>query len=164
MPSKNGTGDLPARVVFGLLVLACFAALVATQRLKHTPTAVQNFQMTGSFRPTGKGRHVEEHISFKLAKADEVTVRIVSSNGDEVATLVRDVPAPRYKQFSLRWNGRTGVARGYRVVRSAAGHESLLPLNTGRLAPAGEYRVSVSLRRQRRASVLSPRSFRLVGR
>jgi hypothetical protein len=161
--SKNDGEDLVARAVFGLLVLACFAALIATQRLKHTPTAVQNFEMTGSFQPTGKGRHVEERVSFKLAKADEVTVRIVNTKGDEVATLVREVPAPRYKQFSLRWNGRMGVARGYRVLRSAAGHESLLPANTGRLAPVGEYRVSVSLRRQHRSSVLSPRSFKLVG-
>jgi hypothetical protein len=154
---------LLARAIFGVLVVACFAALIATQRLKHTPTAVQNFEMTGSFQPTGNARHAEEHLSFKLAQADEVTVSIVNSNGDAVATLVRNAPAPRYKQFSLRWNGHTGVARGYKVLRSAAGHESLLPANTGRLAPAGEYRVSVSLRKQHRSSVLSPRSFKLVG-
>jgi hypothetical protein len=148
--------------VLTLLVLACFAALVVTQRLKHTPTAVQNFEMTRSFSPTGGGPHNEEHISFKLAKADDVIVTIVNSGGDEVATLVRNVMAPRYKQFSLRWNGREGVAHGYRVLRSADGHESLLPSNRGRLAPAGEYRVSVSLRKQHRSSVLSPRSFKLV--
>jgi hypothetical protein len=158
----GGGEDWVAKAVFALLVLACFAALIATQRLKHTPTAVQNFEMTGSFTPTAKGRHKEERLSFKLAKADEVTVTIVNWKGDEVATLVRDVRAPRYKQFSLRWNGRTGVAREYKVLRSAKGHETLLPANRGRLAPAGEYRVSVSLRRQHRSSVLSPRSFKLA--
>ena len=30
--------------MFALLVLACFAAFFLTQRLKHTPTAVQRFQ------------------------------------------------------------------------------------------------------------------------
>ena len=40
------TADPLARVVFALLVLACFAAFFLTQRLKHTPTAVQRFKLT----------------------------------------------------------------------------------------------------------------------
>jgi hypothetical protein len=39
----------------------------------------------------------------------------------------------------------------------------LVPSNRGRLAPAGEYRVRLSLRTQRR-TLLSPRSFTLVRR
>jgi hypothetical protein len=148
--------------VFGLLVLACFAALLGTQRLKHTPTAVQEFKLTHVIAPTSTGESKEEHISFKLAKADEVTVAIVSSSGVEVATLVRNLAVPRYKKLSLRWNGHRGAANGYTVLRRKDGYSTLLPVNRGSLAPTGEYRVQVSLRAQDRP-VLSPRSFKLVG-
>lgn len=150
-----------ARAVFALLVLACFAALLVTQRLKHTPAAVQAFKLTHVISPTSTGESREEHISFKLAKADDVTVTIVSSSGEEVATLVRDLPVPRYKQLSLRWNGRRGVAQGYSVLRRKDGYSTLLPVNRGSLAAAGEYRVQVSL--PAHGPVLSPRSFKLVG-
>jgi hypothetical protein len=134
-----------AQLVFAALVLACFAAFFLTQQLKHTPTAVQRFQLTPFFSPTPAGHIKQEHISFKLAHADEVTVTLVDSAGDTVATLVRNRPVPRYKQLKLRWNGRLGATED------------------GALAPAGEYRVHVHLRRQRRW-VYSPRNFTLVRR
>jgi hypothetical protein len=149
-----------ARIVFALLVLACIAAFFVTQRLKHTPTVVQRFEMSPSFTPSSGG---EAHLSFKLAHADEVTVEIVDATGDTVATLVRDYPVARYKQFSLRWNGRRGTARGYRLLTSADGHVFVLPRTRGAIAPAGEYHVLVSLRRQGR-KVRSPRDFTLSAR
>jgi hypothetical protein len=152
-----------ARIVFAVLVLACFGAFFLTQRLKHTPTAVQRFELTPSFAPTSAGARRQERISFKLAHADEVTVAIIDANGDVVATLLRDHPVARYKQFSLRWNGRRGTAHHLQAIYSPDGHLSLLPENKGRLAPPGEYRVRVSLREQAR-TVFSPRSFALVGR
>ena len=57
MVAKNlgqGSGGSPerlARVVFALLVLGCFAALLVTQRLKHTPTLVQGLKMDPTFTP-----------------------------------------------------------------------------------------------------------------
>jgi hypothetical protein len=150
-----------ARAVFALLVLACFAAFFVTQRLKHTPTVVQRFELTPIFSPTGPAATREEHLSFKLVHADRVTVAIVDASEHAVATLVSDHPLSRYKQFSLRWNGRGGDARRYRLLRSATGHVSLLPENSGQLAPAGEYRVRVSLLGEGRTLVL-PRSFRLL--
>ena len=155
--------DRVARAVFALLVAACFAAFFVTQRLKHTPTAVQMFKMTPFFSPSSSGQINQERISFRLARSDEVTVTIVNSAGSEVATLTHEFPVTRYKQFSLRWNGRLGPAHGYALVSEQAGHASLLPTNLGPVAPAGDYRVRVSLHRQRRA-VLSPRSFTLVRR
>ncbi len=145
-----------------MLVLACFAAFFLTQRLKHTPTAVQRFMLTPRFSPTTPGPLEQERISFKLAKADAATVTIIDAQGNVVATLVRDRPLPRYKQFSLRWNGRRGVAHGYSVNTTSHGHTNLIPATEGALPPPGEYRVRVSLREQAR-SVLSPRSFTLVG-
>ena len=154
--------DPLARVVFGLLVLACFAAFAITQRLKHTPTAVQRFELTPVFSPTPAGHIKTESISFKLAHAERVTVTIVDSAEDTVATLVRDRPVVRYKQFSLRWNGRMGPARGYTVAGGPDGTTIVTPVLTGRGAPAGEYRVRVSLLGQQGRSVFSPRGFTLV--
>jgi hypothetical protein len=150
------------RIVFALLVLACFVAFFVTQRLKHTPTAVQSFKLTPFFSPTPLGHIKAERISFKLARADEVTVTVIDSSGDTVATLVRGRSVPRYKQLSLRWSGHEGTAHAYTVALSADGLSKIVtPVTLGKLAPAGEYRVRVRLREQNR-EVLSPRSFTLV--
>ncbi len=166
-----GTGDGPdrdrpasdtyARAVFALLVVACFIAFFLTQRLKHTPTIVQAFKLTPRFTPLAAGEQQLEKISFRLAHGDEVTVSIVDSSGDDVATLLRDLPVVRYKQLSIRWSGREGNSRGYRLVPGPNGRPALEPRLHGRLAPAGEYRVRVSLRKQHR-TVFSPRTFALV--
>jgi hypothetical protein len=155
--------DRLARAVFVLLVAACFAAFFLTQRLKHTPTAVQAFKLTPFFSPTPAGHIKQERISFKIARSDEVTVTVVDSVGADVATLVRRLAVVGYKPLSLRWNGHLGVARRYSVAGAAGGHASIVSANRGRLAPAGEYRVRVILRRRHR-SILSPRSFTLVRR
>jgi hypothetical protein len=136
-------GDRLAQIVFALLVLACFAAFFVTQRLKHTPTAVQLFKLTPIFSPTPTGHVKEERISFKLANAEVVTVAIVNMAGGTVAILARDEPVARYKQFKLRWNGHLDTTVG------------------SGLAPAGEYRVHVHLLKQKRW-VYSPRSFVLA--
>ena len=159
-PAGEATERL-ARTVFALLVLACLVAFFLTQHLKHTPTAVQRFQLTPFFSPTPSGHIKQARISFKLARADEATVTIVSSSGATVATLLRNYRVARYKQLSLRWSGRRGVAHGIGRVPGPDGTTALVPRLDGALAPAGEYRVRVSLREQHR-SVLSPRGFKLV--
>lgn len=153
--------DRLARVVFALLVVACAGAFILTQRLKHTPTAVQDFEMTPFFSPTPAGHIKAERISFKLAQADKVTVTILDSQERPVATLVRDRPVARYKQFALRWNGRTGPAEREAVTLEPSGKTIVTTTNLGPPAPAGEYRVRVFLRDQGR-TVLSPNSFTLV--
>jgi len=160
--SREGP-DWVASAIFAALVAACFAAFFVTQRLKHTPTLVQRFELTPSFSPTRRGQLKLEAISFKLSHAERATVTIVDSAGNDVATLVRDRPLERYKQFSLRWTGRLGVAHSYTLTTTPSGRAVLVPSISGPLAPAGEYRVRVSLRSQHR-SVLSPRTFTLVRR
>ncbi|HWY19271.1 MAG TPA: hypothetical protein VNY27_11240 [Solirubrobacteraceae bacterium] len=155
------SADRLAQVVFALLVIACFAAFIVTQRLKHTPTPIQSFRLTPRFSPTPQGHIKQEQISFKLARADEVTVTVLDAAGDTVATLVRDRPVARYKQLSLRWNGRRGSPRGYAIVVATDGTTIVTPRNTGALATAGEYRVHVALREQHR-TVPAPRTFTLV--
>jgi hypothetical protein len=152
-----------SRATFGLLVVACFAAFFITQRLKHTPTVVQRFQMAGHFEPASGGVHAEEAISFRLSHTEKATVTIENSSGDQVATLVRNRPLERYKQFSLRWNGHTGSARSLAILLAPDGHRFFIPRNTGPLAPAGEYHVRVYLPDSGR-TVVSPRSFELIAR
>ena len=161
-PSADAT-ELLARTIFALLVAACLLAFFLTQHLKHTPTVVQTFRLTPFFSPTPTGHIKQERISFKLSRDDDVTVTVVDVAGATVATLLANHPVARYKQLSLRWDGRRGTARSYALVAGPAGTPALAPRLTGQPAPAGEYRVRVSLRRQRR-TVLSPHGFRLVRR
>ena len=171
--AHGGTGDADgggdatadsrlARLVFALLVLGCFAALLVTQRLKHTPPLIHTYKLTHVIAPASAGESKEERIAIELAKADEATVTIESSSEETVATLVRELPVGRYKTLSLRWNGHRGTAHGYGVLRRADGYTTLLPRNRGPLAPAGEYTVRVSLLHEGR-SVRLPRTFKLVG-
>jgi len=154
-------GDPLARIVFALLVLACFAAFLITQRLKHTPTAVHSYMLASAFSPYPGGRTPLEAISFKLANAEDVTVTVLDASGNTVATLVQSYPAPRYKDFSLRWNGRRGIARRYGHLVTPGGRRILVPETEGTIAPPGEYRVGIDLL-HRGQQVLLPRSFALV--
>jgi len=142
--SAPGSDPL-ARLVFALVVAACFAAFLITQRLKHTPTAVQDFDLTPFFSPYPSGHLKDAAISFKLEHSEAVTVTIIDSAGDAVATLVRARPVARYKVFSLRWNGRRGGARRYRYTHTPNGLPIVIPINEGAIAPAGEYRVRLEL-------------------
>jgi hypothetical protein len=165
-----GPADAPIRraraTVFTLLVLACFAAFAITQHLKHTPTAVQRFLMPDWFEPYGRvgggegyGPHAVEHLSFRIAKSDDVTVAIVDSQGNVVVTLLRNRPLARYHQLSFQWDGRRGPTT---APAPAAGtpHDRLVPIDHGPLAPPGEYRVRVTLLHQH-LTRLAPRSFEL---
>lgn len=160
----RGADNRLAAAVFAGLVVACFAAMIVTQRLKHTPTPVEEFKRTLTFTPGESGSthpSGEERISFKLTNADHVTVTVEDSSGDTVATLLSAVPVGRYKILSVRWNGRRGVARSHSLIRRADGYTTLVPHNRGPLAPPGEYKVRVQLLAQKR-SIPSPQSFQLV--
>jgi hypothetical protein len=145
--------------VFAALVLASFAAFAVTQHLKHTPTAVQNFKMTPYLSPGVSGHHRVEHLSFRIAHSDEVTVTIIDSSGGQVATLLRARPLARYRQLSFVWDGRRGPTT---APRNALGtpRDPLVPVDRGRLAAPGEYRVQITLQGQHR-TLRSPRSFTL---
>jgi hypothetical protein len=158
--AERAPAESLARWVFALLVLGCIGAFFLTQHLKHLPTAVQEFKVAASITPGSSGAEKVEAFSFRLRYSDEVTVRIAHVSGATVATLVRDWPLKRYRQFYLRWNGRRGIARRYERQLTAHGNEILVALPNGAIAPAGEYRVEVTLRRQRK-TVRSPASFLL---
>jgi hypothetical protein len=141
---REGTDSL-ARIVFALLIVCCFAAFFITQRLKHTPTLLQEFRFAGHFSPHAPAGHNLEAISFKPANAERITVTIVDADEHTVATLFVGHAVARYKRFSLRWNGREGTADGYTTLTSPDGRALLVPNTDGSIAPAGEYHVDVTL-------------------
>lgn len=124
-------------VVFTLLVASTFAAFFVAQRLKHDPSPVQTYNQQGRLSPNGDGRLDAERVSFKLTREDEVTVEVLDSRGDAVATLADERRLEAYRQTRFRWDGRT---------------------EAGRLAPDGRYRLRITLRREGR-SIVRPDSF-----
>lgn len=130
-----------ARVVFALVVLATFAAFGVTQWLKHTPTPVQQLEISPAALTVGAaGETGVEQIAFHLQRSDYVTVGVIDSQGDTVRTVVRRLWLRAYKRAVLYWKGMQ------------AGH---------RLAPPGTYRVSFYLERQKK-EVLSPVTFEVA--
>jgi hypothetical protein len=127
-----------ARAVFALLVAATFGAFFLAQRLKHSPTVIQQVKVTPVFSPNRDGRFDRARISFKLKKADDVTVTVVDAAGDPVRTLAGDRHLPAYRPTRFTWDGRD---------------------DAGRMVPDGIYRTRVTLRREGR-SIVVPRAFR----
>ena len=133
-------------MVFGLLVVASFAAFFLAQRLKHIPTAVQDLKFDSVFYPRGGGAPRSEPISFQIERADRVTVRIIDAKGETVATLLSAFKLGSYEPVTRHWDGRRGS-----------------PGHPGALAPPGEYRVVVLLA-ARKVEVRSPSSVQLERR
>ena len=95
-------------VVFGVLVAATFAAFFVAQRLKNAPSVVQQFNATYVFSPNRDGRKDRAHVTFKVKKADNVTVELVDHDGDPVKTLLDDRHLAAYAPIS---HGALGASR-----------------------------------------------------
>jgi len=119
--------------VFGVLVVATFGAFFLAQRLKNSPSVVQQFRRTPLFSPNRDGRKDRAYVNFKLKRTDEVTVAIVNHEGDEVRVLADDRHMPAYTPTRFVWNGRT---------------------DDGGRAPDGNYRVRITLHREGRSITL----------
>jgi hypothetical protein len=121
-------------VVFAVLVVAAFAAFFIAQRLKNAPSIVQALQIdtgarvkgdTPAFSPNGDGRRERARITFRLKKADDVTVHILNADGDQVRKLYdKHLKAYTFVSPSLVWDGRD---------------------DHGQMLPDGRYRVSITL-------------------
>src|SRR5918992_741123 len=86
--------------------------------------------MTRHFSPNGDGRRDVSRIDVRVRKDDDVTIAIVDAADDEVKRLATAVPAVARQALPVTWDGTT---------------------EEGGLAPEGDYRVRVSLRRRGRA-------------
>jgi len=122
-----------AKIAFGALVCATFAAFLVAQALKSSPPRVQNVSVSRLLSPNGDGARERMYARFTVERRDDITVKVVKRDGDEVRTLIDDRPVvPRVRQL-VTWDGRD---------------------DRGREVPDGVYRIRVNLRRQGRAVTL----------
>ncbi|MEP6953454.1 MAG: FlgD immunoglobulin-like domain containing protein, partial [Solirubrobacteraceae bacterium] len=125
--------------VFAALVVATFGAFFVAQRLKNSPSVVQQFRLGPFFSPNRDGRFERAYVTFKLKRADDVTVAVVNAEGDVVRRLAsRRIAA--YTPVRFGWDGRT---------------------DDGARAPDGTYRVRITLRTEGRSITIMNRSTRL---
>ncbi len=128
----------PAAIVFALLVLATLGAFAYAQRVKRDPLLVDRvtFGTEGehdSFTPNGDCRNDTIRIRFRTTVSDDANVLIVKPSGHLVWALAREAFLKRYHFHTYYWNG---IERG------------------GGAAPAGRYKVRVTLLGKDRVLVL----------
>jgi hypothetical protein len=126
---------LVARITFLVLVGATFAAFFVAQRLKSAPPVITVASLNRDFSPA---LHPQQFSIF-LKDDDDVTVDVVTQDGDRVRRLADDVHAVAHRALRLEWDGRR---------------------DDGTRAPDGNYRVRVSLRNEGRSTVIQ-RTMRL---
>lgn len=137
MSDPRELAALPGRrVAVAALVIALVLtaiAFAAAQRLKRAAPIVYKTQAIELFSPTVERGQRVARFSFRLHRAEQVTISIVTPQGDPVRTLDRDLEVPAGRQITREWDGAGA---------------------SGRLAPDGRYRVQLTLRRAGRAVVL----------
>jgi len=122
-----------AKIVFAALVCATFAAFFVTQELKSKPPRVQDVSVSPKLSPNGDGRFDRVFASFSIERRDDITVKVVERDGDEVRTLIDDRSAAPGQRQRVKWDGRD---------------------DRGREVPDGVYLIRVNLRRQGRVVTL----------
>jgi hypothetical protein len=125
-----------ARVIFALLVAATFGAFFVAQRLKHTPTVLQQVRGDRVFSPNGDGRKDALVVSFRVKHTDVIDVDVIDDHEDVVASPVQGRHVRAQTPVTVRWNGRD---------------------DSGPRAPDGIYRLQVTLRDEGRTVVVRRR-------
>ena len=123
---------LPQTVIVLTLLVATATAFAVTERLKLEKSPVTGTKVDKIFSPVCECSHDVAVVSFRLRKPETVTVDILNSHGDSVATLVRD-QREQDGRVSYTWDG----------------HNDL-----GLVVPEGRYRPRVRLRAHGRTIVL----------
>jgi hypothetical protein len=134
-----------APAIFALLVVATVAAFAYAQRLKREPLILDKVTFSpliagrSVITPNGDGRNEFVHVRFRLTKTDRGIVDIIDSDDRAVKTFKVKILSEKgrvtarippggeleaFKNFALRWNGRT---------------------DNGKLAPTGPYHLRVRL-------------------
>lgn len=88
-----------------VLIVATAGAFARTELLKLETNPVSGPRVDKQFSPVCRCASDRAHISFRLRRADHVTLSIVDSNGHTVAKLVSG-RALRAGRVSFVWNGR----------------------------------------------------------
>ena len=121
----------PVALVAALLV-ATSVAFVVTEKLKLTRNPIVGPRVGKIFSPVCDCRTDAAAISFRLRRADRVSLEIVDADGDVVRELARDRPQGR-SPTTYRWDGRDA---------------------DGNVVAEGTYRPRVHLDRERRTIVM----------
>ena len=99
---------VPPALVAALLV-ATASAFVVTEKLKLTPNPIVGPQVDKVFSPICDCTSDSATISFRLRRADRISVEIVDSSGSVVRELARARFEPRNRVVTFVWNGRDGA-------------------------------------------------------
>ena len=112
---------LISRIVFGLLLLATFAAFFAAQRLKRSDPLVYSVNVKRYVSPNADGLRDRARLRFRTKKQDVVSVEVIDRGGNTVRTLA-DRKNMRAGAQRFQWNGRyapRGDKRGAAVPDGA---------------------------------------------
>jgi hypothetical protein len=123
---------LPQTVIVLALLVATATAFAVTERLKLEKSPVTGTRVDKIFSPVCECLHDVAVISFRLRKPETVTVDILDSHGNSIATLVRDQHEQKGR-VSYTWDGHDAA---------------------GLVVPEGRYRPRVRLRAHGRTIVL----------
>lgn len=149
-----------APAIFALLVVATLAAFAYAQRRKREPLILDKVTFSpllagrSVITPNGDGRNDFVHVRFRLTETDRgivdvvdsdehpvkaFKVKILSEKGRVTARIPPGGELEAFKNFALRWNGRT--SRGV-PVQTGPYHLRVRLLGDDRtLIPAGRIRV-----------------------
>ena len=116
---------------------ATFGAFFVSQKLKNAESVAEYTKLRHYFSPNGDGVRDRDRITFKVEKADRLTVTVVNLAGDRVRRLATGVDARPERPVTVVWDGRS---------------------DDGIRAPDGRYRLQVGLRRTGR-TVTIPGAF-----
>jgi FlgD Ig-like domain len=125
------TRRLPTVLVV-LLIVATAGAFGRTELLKLETNPVSGPRVDKEFSPVCRCASGLAHISFRLRRADHVSLSIVDSHGHTVASVVRG-ESLRAGRVAFTWNGRD---------------------SRGNIVGEGSYRPKLELRRHGRTIVL----------
>ena len=149
-----------APAIFALLVVATIAAFAYAQRRKREPLILDKVTFSpllagrSVITPNGDGRNDFVHIRFRLTRTDlgivdvvdrdehpvkTFTVKILSEKGRVTSRIPPGGELEAFKNFALRWNGRTNAGE---LVPTGPYHLRVRLLGEDRtLIPAGRIRV-----------------------
>jgi hypothetical protein len=149
-----------APAIFALLVVATIAAFAYAQRRKREPLILDKVTFSpllagrSVITPNGDGRNDFVHIRFRLTRTDRgivdvvdrdehpvktFTVKILSEKGRVTSRVPPGGELEAFKNFALRWNGRTNAGA---LVPTGPYHLRVRLLGEDRtLTPAGRIRV-----------------------
>jgi hypothetical protein len=118
-------------VIFAVLVLVLLGAFAYAQKKKGEPLILDrvafgypNKPLGNAFTPNGDHCVDRGRIRFRVTVSDHGDVQVVTPDEKVVRTLAADLDMPSYTFFEFNWDGLDG---------------------TGKPAPAGRYKLRVTL-------------------